>query len=158
MLSSNTVSQNLTLSLSHIFKAPRDKVFTSWTDPAILTQWFGPKEVSIEEVQVDLRVGGKYSFVMKGPDRKLVTIGGTYNHIEPPEKLVFTWDLDPDGCSGSDGFSRQTLVTLLFTEDGESTKLELTHEMLPSGKSLEEHSMGWSGSFESLNEVLHKLG
>ncbi len=146
--------QSYTVSLTRDFNAPREKVFQAWTDPEILTKWFGPKGVSTESAQVDLKVGGKYQFTMKEPDGKIINLGGQYREIDPPNKLVFTWILDGQDCGGSEGQYAETVVTIEFQDIGTSTRLILTHDFLPSEESKEGHTMGWNGSFDCLEAVL----
>ena len=146
--------QNYTLTLTRDFNAPREKVFQAWTDPEILMQWFGPKGVSTESAQIDLKVGGKYQYTLKLPDGKIVNHHGEYREIDPPNKLVFTGILDGQGCGGSEGVYAETVVTVEFQDMGSSTRLTLTHDFLPSEESKESHSFGWTGSFDCLAEVL----
>lgn len=146
--------QNLTLSLTREFNAPREKVFQAWTDPAILTQWVGPKEVQTTAAEVDLKVGGKYRFTMQESEGNVIDHGGEYRIIDPPAKLVFTWVLDGQSCAGSEGQYAETLVTLDFEDLGTSTRLTLTHEFLPSEASREGHEMGWRSSLDCLEAVL----
>ena len=149
-----TEVQNYTVSLTRDFNAPREKVFQAWTDPKMLTQWFGPKEVSTESAQVDLKIGGKYQLTMKEPDGNVINHGGQYREIDPPNKLVFTWVLDGQSCARGKGEYAETVVTIEFQDRGASTQLILTHDFLPSEESKECHTMGWSGSFDCLEAVL----
>lgn len=154
MNSTATKIDQYSVSLTRDVNAPIEKVFRAWTDPDILTKWFGPKEVTTRSAQVDLKVGGKYQLVMEAAEGKIHTIGGAFREIDPPRKLVFTWILDPQGCEGSDGFDAETLVTLEFQDLGAATRIALTHDFLPSEKSKESHQMGWIGSFDCLETVL----
>lgn len=43
------------------------RVFAACTDPALMARWFGPKDWSVIELQVDVRVGGGFWFRMVGP-------------------------------------------------------------------------------------------
>ncbi len=149
-----TEIQNYTLSLSRDFNAPREKVFQAWTDPEVLSKWFGPRGVMTESAQIDLRIGGKYQFKLKLPDGTISTHQGEYREIDPPNKLVFTGILDGQGCSGSAGHYAETVVTIEFKEQGDGTRLMLTHDFLPSEESKESHAFGWKGSFERLYELL----
>ena len=146
--------QSYTLSLTRDFNAPREKVFQAWTDPDILKNWFGPKGVTTESAQIDLRVGGKYQFSLRLPDGQIATHQGVYREIDPPNKLVFTGVLDGQGCEGSAGLYAETVITLEFQDTGSATRLTLTHDFLPTEASKESHSFGWNGSFERLVEVL----
>lgn len=149
-----TEVKSYTLSLTRDFNAPREKIFQAWTDPEILTKWFGPKGVSTESAQVDLKVGGKYQFTMKEPGGKIISHGGQYREIDPPKKLAFTWILEGQGCEGSEGQYAETVVTIEFQDMGTSTRLILTHDFLPSEESKEGHTMGWIGCFDCLEAML----
>jgi hypothetical protein len=59
---------------SRIVTASRDFVFKAWTDPNHLKNWWGPKGFTNTFNEFDLRPGGKWSFIMHGPDK------GNYNN------------------------------------------------------------------------------
>ena len=147
---STAEQQNLNLAVSREFNAPCANVFKAWTDPETLKKWFGPHGVTAQSANIDLKVGGDYQITMRLPEGDVVIHRGQYRHIEPPHKLVFTWILEGQACEGSDGESAETLVTIEFKDMGETTRVELTHEFLPSEKSKEGHAMGWNGSLERL--------
>jgi uncharacterized protein YndB with AHSA1/START domain len=52
--------------LSRVIDAPRELVFDAWTDPEQLGSWFGPKGLTIETHEIDIRVGGVWRFDMVG--------------------------------------------------------------------------------------------
>ena len=149
-----TTIKNETLSLSRQLKAPKEKIFQAWTDPTLLTQWFGPHGVITTAADVDLRVGGQYRLTMQEPDGSIIQLGGEYRVIKPPHKLVFTWTLDGQSCDGSDGHFAETLVTIELEEISGSCRLTLTHEFLPTEESKAGHSMGWTGSLDRLEGVV----
>ena len=84
--------QSYSLSLTRDFNAPREKVFQAWTDPDILKNWFGPKGVTTESAQIDLRVGGKYQFSLRLPDGNIAAHQGEYREIDPAEDQVHVID------------------------------------------------------------------
>ncbi len=69
---------------TRVLHAPRERVFRAWTEPEHLARWWGPKGFTNTFSEYDLRPGGKWRFVMHGPE------GGNYNNectfirIEPP--------------------------------------------------------------------------
>lgn len=146
--------ESMTLRLSRHFPVPCEKVFKAWTDPDLLTQWFGPPGVTTKAAAVDLRVGGKYLFTMQEPDGNVIDHGGEYRLIDPPRNLVFTWVLDGQSCAGSEGQYVETMVTLEFENVNGSCQLHLTHELLPGEASKEGHHMGWIGSLDRLEEMI----
>ena len=52
------------LTLTRTFNAPRDLVFRAWTDPELLSQWWGPNGVTTPVCEVDAVIGGKLNIVM----------------------------------------------------------------------------------------------
>ena len=149
-----TDMQTYVLSVEREFKAPAATVFQAWTDPDILTQWFGPEGVVCQSAQVDLTVGGIYRLTLKPPDGQISIVHGQYREIDPPHRLVFTWILDDQQCEGSAGLYADTLVTIDLKDLGATTRLILTHELLPTEAAQESHAAGWQGCLDSLTAVI----
>ena len=77
------------------FDAPRRAVFAAYTQPDLLRRWFGPHGFTLTECEIDLRVGGHWRYVVRGPslngtDRNEMILQGYYREVEPPELLVTT--------------------------------------------------------------------
>lgn len=54
---------------SRIVNTAREIVFTAWTDPNHLKNWWGPAGFTNTFNEFDLRPGGKWRFTMHGPDK-----------------------------------------------------------------------------------------
>src|SRR5580704_17901697 len=80
--------------MMRIFDAPRRLVFDALTKPELLKRWFGPRGWSLVVCEVDLRVGGAWRFVMRGPDGREMGMRGVYREIVPPERTVHTEKFD----------------------------------------------------------------
>jgi uncharacterized protein YndB with AHSA1/START domain len=78
-----------TLIIERVFNAPPAEVFAAWTDPAILTRWWGPEGHSTPECDMDVRPGGAWRTKLIGPDGDHI-VSGVYREIAPPSRLVFT--------------------------------------------------------------------
>jgi len=142
-------SPETTLQMKRTFAAPRQRVFRAWTDAAELARWFAPSaDYHVVVPELDLRVGGKYRLEMHHKGGNVHRIGGMYQEIHPPEKIVFTWELH----SGADPVD--TLVTIEFHDMGNSTEVILTHERLPSVEERDKHAQGWTGCLEQLAKFL----
>ena len=76
--------------LSRAFDAPRHLVFDALTRPELLTRWYGARGWNLVVCEVDLRVGGAWRFVSRGPDGAEMGQGGVYQVIRPPERLAYT--------------------------------------------------------------------
>ena len=78
------------LVLNRLLKAPREKLFRCWTEPALLTQWFTPPPFQTIAADTDVRAGGASMIVMRGPDGTEYPNAGVYLEVVPNERLVFT--------------------------------------------------------------------
>lgn len=85
----NTPPENEIVTM-RTFNAPRHLVYKAWTNPAHLKVWWGPKGFTNTFNVFDLRVGGRWSFVMHGPDKGNYVNEATFTAIREPELLV--WD------------------------------------------------------------------
>lgn len=148
-----TASRELTLQLRRTFAAPREKVFRAWTDPEALKQWFGAPGCKTETAEVDLRIGGRYRLGVRLPDQQLLTKFGTYEVIEPPQRLVMTWAWEP-----AEEDARETRVSVNFLEQGAQTEVVLTHELLPNKEIRDQHDMGWNACFDGLERFTNQGG
>ena len=137
------------LRLSRRLKAPREAVFRAFTDPAALAKWFGPENVNVTKVEVDLRPGGAYSMVFNAADGDSHGLSGVYREISPPDRLVMTWVWGHGGMAGI-----ETLVTIELAEADGETELTLSHEKLPSQEFVDLHRQGWTSSFNCLDRVV----
>ena len=72
-----------------VFDAPRELVFSAFTDPKHLAQWWGPDGFSTTTSAFDFRPGGVWRFVMHGPDGRDYQNRVTFDEIVPPERLVY---------------------------------------------------------------------
>jgi uncharacterized protein YndB with AHSA1/START domain len=136
--------------LTRVFDAPRDLIYDAWTKPEILMRWFGPRGWSLDVCEVDLRVGGKWRFVLRGPDGKEMGMGGVYRELVPPERDVHTESFDD--------FPGESLVTGVLVEHGGKTTMtgtilypsrEIRDAVLKSGM---EH--GAAETYDKLAEML----
>ncbi|AJE82339.1 MULTISPECIES: SRPBCC domain-containing protein [Streptomyces] len=107
-------------SITRVLDAPRPLVWQAWTDPEELAHWFHPRGMTSprEDIHVDLRVGGRYGYVMvaDGTGERVPT-GGVYLEIEEPERLVFTWAAPEDPVEDS------PVITVVLAEIGGKTEL-----------------------------------
>lgn len=130
--------------VKRVIKAGRDELFEAFTDPRIMTRWFYPFEGWRVEVKSSLGVGGSYSIVMFEPDGGTYAHTGEYRDIQPPERLVFTWN--SDHVQGS-------VVTVTLAEVEGGTEVTITHDLLPTEKMREDHRKGWTGCLNNLDKL-----
>ncbi len=103
------------------FDAPRALVFEALTKPELLKRWMhGPEDWSLPVCEIDLRVGGEFRYVWRGPDGAEMGMGGVFREIEPPARIVNTELFDEDWTGG------ETLVTTELEERNGRTTLTTT--------------------------------
>ena len=85
------MSTRPSLTLKRRMNAPPAKVYEAWTDAKKISHWFGPENAEVLLATTDVRVGGRFRIVFRGPDGEEHDVGGTYREVVPNEKLVFTW-------------------------------------------------------------------
>jgi uncharacterized protein YndB with AHSA1/START domain len=107
------------------FDAPRHLVWRAYTEPDLIKRWWAGERGSVTSVEVDLRVGGGWRYVMTANGGFEVAFHGEFREIAAPERLVNTEAFegipDPDGNAA--------LVTVTLTEKDGRTYLEALTEM-----------------------------
>lgn len=154
MAKSATSSAHATLTLRRAFNAPIERVFDAWTKAEVLASWFGPVGFTVTASEIDLRKGGEYLIALRSPEGVAIKHFGEYVEITPPERLVFTWRLENQACSGSKNQCAETLVSIDFMRVKTSTEIRLTHEHLPNKEAYDGHEFGWSSTFDSFEDFL----
>jgi uncharacterized protein YndB with AHSA1/START domain len=105
------------IAMTRVFDAPRSLVFDAWTKPELLKQWLGVRNGwSMAVCEVDLKVGGAYRFVWRGPDGAEMGMGGVYREIVRPERIVATESFDEPWYPGE-----AVDTTVLVEQDGRTT-------------------------------------
>jgi uncharacterized protein YndB with AHSA1/START domain len=130
--------------------APRDVVFEAWIDPKGIHEWMCPGDVVSAEAVLDVRVGGSFRIVMKSREREHVHTG-TYQVVEPPSKLVFTW-------SAAETPGEITLVTVELVPLGDESELVLTHERFPKADVAKRYEGGWGTIADKFAAYLSRRG
>ncbi len=113
-----TLPSDREIAMTRVFDSPRQLVFDAFSKPEILKRWFGPHGWSLVVCEIDLRVGGGFRFVLRGPDGKDLGMRGTYVEINVPERSVH--------MESFDDFPGESQVTSVFTESGGKTTLTAT--------------------------------
>ena len=107
------------------FDAPRALVFSAWTDPKHLAQWWGPNGFTTTTYSFEFRPGGVWRFVMHGPDGRDYQNRITFEEIVAPERIVYRHG------GGDDVEPVQFRTTVLLEELGKRTRVTWRGE-LPS--------------------------
>lgn len=98
------------------FAFPAERVFDAWLDPALVRSWAarpvaGKAYTDIRRVEIDARVGGKFTFSDMRDDGEAVH-WGYYREIDRPRTLVFTWFTSDEEEAEDDSVVTLTLEPL----------------------------------------------
>lgn len=85
----------LDLVLERVVDASPAFLWKGWTVPEQLKKWFTPAPWKTVDCEIDLRPGGRFRTVMRGPEGQEFDNVGCYLEIVPHEKLVWTGALGP---------------------------------------------------------------
>lgn len=148
--------------IARIFNAPLRSVWKTWTDPAHLMLWWGPKNYTSPTCKIDFRVGGKFLFCMRSPEGQDFWSTGVYKTIASLKKIVFTDCFSDDkgnvvhaayyGMSSDFPLEMQVIVT--FEDYEGKTRMILRHVGTPAGLLSDMTTAGWNQSFDKLAESL----
>ena len=135
---------------TRVFDAPRDLVFTAWTDPKHLAQWWGPTGFTTTTHAFDMRPGGVWRFVMHGPDGTDYQNRITFEEVARPERLVYRHG------GGDDVHPVQFHVTVTF-EDLGGSKTRLTMKGLFATAAIRDEVAAKYGAVEGAQQTLERL-
>ena len=125
------------LRLVRTIPASPERVFEAWTSSEQMKRWTCPDPTARVEVDIDLRVGGRHLIRMEvegGP----FTAFGTYREIDPPRRLVYTWQ-----WKQPHPMMVETVVTVEFLPVEGGTEIRLTHEGFPASSDRDGHETSW---------------
>jgi uncharacterized protein YndB with AHSA1/START domain len=103
--------------LERVLEAPRELVWTVWTDPQHVAQWWGPTGFTNTVAEMDVRPGGVWRFVMHGPDGVDYPTRIVFVEVDKPKHLVY----DHTGADANDSPFRGDIK--FFTEGDRRTRV-----------------------------------
>lgn len=137
--------------VSRSFDVPAERVFDAWLAPATLDRWmFGPnvRDEQIVRLDVDARVGGRFSFVVRRGDQEIDHVG-EYLVIDRPHRLEFTWAAHASGEPAGD--EQPSHVCIGISPGADGCELTLTHRMDPEWAEYAVRTQaGWTSMLEGL--------
>ena len=139
------------------FAAPRHLVWRAYTEPELIKRWWAGDKGNVTSVEVDLRVGGRWRYVMTANHGFEVAFHGEYRELTAPERMVNTEAYE--GIPDPDGNAALNTVTL--TEKDGRTFLEVLVECKDraSRDAIIESGMesGMQASYDALEQVAAAL-
>jgi uncharacterized protein YndB with AHSA1/START domain len=114
-----TTPSDREIAMTRVFNAPRRLVFEAYNKPELLKRWLlGPPGWEMVVCDVALKVGDRYRYEWRNAAGKQFGTGGVCRELTPPERMVCTEIMD--------GYSSESLVTTVLTEQGGKTTLTTT--------------------------------
>ncbi len=154
--------------LERTFDAPREMVWRAWTDPELLSRWYGP---GIETIihDFDLQPGGAWLNEMRWGENadfsKMV-----FQEVTQQEKLVWhhsstdaDWNIISSPMMAD--WPRVLLTTVTFEDSGNKTNVRLSQipidatdaEIACFAAMMDGMSKGWGGGYKIIDEILKEL-
>jgi len=142
-----TLPTDTQILITRVFDAPKHLVYKAWTTPELIKRWWGGDRGEVTVAEVDLRVGGKWRYVMIAHGTFEVAFHGEYREVIPNERVVSTEIFEPIP-------DVEAVVTNTFTEsDGRTTLTMLVQH--PNQESRDGHIN--SGMEDGMNEAMDHL-
>jgi len=154
--------------LSREFNAPRELMWSLWTEQDHFTRWFGPKGFTMPVAKMDFRPGGLFHYCLTSSDGKELWGKAVYREIVKPEKIVWVNSFSDKNAGltrhpfSKDLWPLELLTEVTFAEQGGRTTV--TVKWLPLDSTPEERQtfdqnhesmkMGWGGTMEQLTNYL----
>ena len=149
-----TLPSDREIEVKRVFDAPRDLVWKAYTDPAAISQWWGPRRHTTTVGKMDVRPGGAWRYVSRDADGNEYGFHGEYREVVPAERIVCTFEFE--GMPGH--VSVETLT--LIEHEGKTTvtntsvfdSVEDRDGMLQSGM-----EAGMRETYDRLAEYIERL-
>ena len=115
------------LLITREFDAPKHLVYKAWTTPELVKRWWSGHQGEVTTAEIDLRVGGRWRYVMVADGGFEVAFHGEYREIVPNERIVTTQVYEVPGGRADQGMPEEGALNIVtFTEvDGPRTILTL---------------------------------
>lgn len=140
------------LTLERTYKQSPDKVWSAWTDPAALREWFYPGDVaSVSVERFEPRRGGALRIQFGPGPMGTPTAVGTFTDVVPGKRLAFTWNWEGQPAMPD------SLVTIEMAKAGAGTRVTLRHDGLPSREVADHHNLGWTGIMDRYTLLLDPM-
>ena len=150
------------LTITREFNFPRDLVWTAWTEPEHIAQWFGPEGFSTRVEEYEFKTGGRFKYVMIGPDGKEYPGVSVFKEVSPKDRIVATDDFGDNFKSDKADLPSAMVVTESFEDLGARTKVTISidHASAEDKRKHEEMGVvaGWGSTLDKLEKHLATLG
>ena len=148
-----TLPTDTQILITREFAAPKHLVYRASTEPELIKRWWSGDRGEVTSVEVDLRVGGRWRYVMTANGGFEVAFHGEYKEIVPNERIVQTEVFE--GIPNAEEAAAQDTIT--FTEkDGRTTLTMLVEHKSKANRDMHVNS-GMEGGMQEALDKLEQL-
>jgi uncharacterized protein YndB with AHSA1/START domain len=102
---------SLELVITHKFDAPRDLVYKIYTDPNLIPEWWGPRNLTTKIDKMELRPGGIWRYIQHDMQNNEFAFHGVFHSLDANKQIISTFEWE--GMPG-----HVILVTTNFEDEG----------------------------------------
>lgn len=140
------------LVISRVLRAPRAALWRAWSDPVLLKEWWCPKPWTTEVLAFDLRPGGAFHTIMRGPDGGVSDNPGSFLEVVPQARLVMTSMLTGGWRPAKPWLGFTAIITM--ADEGMGSRYTAT-VMHPDDETRDQHDK--LGFFDGWNTCITQL-
>ena len=138
-----------TVRFHRVLKAPPERVYKAFLDPAAKVKWLPPHGFTGQVHSMDAKVGGGYKMSFTNfTTGKSHSFGGAYQELVPNERLRYTDQFDDPNLPG------EMQVTITLKKVSVGTELNIVQEGIPDVIPPEACCLGWQESLELLAKLV----
>ena len=143
--------KSLSVVVRRQFSSPLQRVFKAFTSAENIAHWLTPdRSIKMTVLAMTFEHQGSFRFQYDNPEGGYDIVGGVFQSIQDPEKIIFSWIWE-----APHQFEEMvTQVTIEFIELGDQTEVVLTHRKFMCKVACETHRQGWEGALANLSTEL----
>lgn len=131
------------------FNHPVETVYSAWTEPRQLKQWWQPMNATLEDVKNDIKESGEIEYRFSTKDQDDFVVTGQYSEVKPNERLVYGWNWKLPNTE-----EEEYQLTVHFASTDSGTKLEVIQEGFSDQEKIAPHQQGWDRGLSDLASYL----
>jgi len=138
-----------TVRLHRVLRAPPERVYRAFLDPAAMVKWLPPHGFTGAVQHIDATVGGSYKMSFTNfSTGKSHAFGGTYTELKPHERICYSDQFDDPSLPGQ----MQVEITLRRVACG--TELQIVQDGIPDAIPVEFCYLGWQESLTLMAQLV----
>jgi uncharacterized protein YndB with AHSA1/START domain len=130
------------------FDATPAQLFRAWTEPGLVVQWLGPRDLTMDIIEYDVRPGGSYRYVHRDAEGHEYRFRGVFHTVADRERIVQTFEYE--GAPGE-----VSLESVTFEDRSGQTRVH-EHSVFPSVEARDAAIA--SGMERGITESMDRLG